>query len=499
MSKPTKQGAKKRDPRLVESSKINKLTKTITTKTKELGTTALTFIKTHKAITGGAAAVVAVAIIAGSLGSAGVFSPDEPYAIYVDGETVAILQSVDLANEVVDDIIAENTELVEGAEVFFAETVEILAIEASEDEYSTTDVAKSAVEAVTTPQVNAGEIVIDGTTAVILGSSAIAESTLENVKLQNIADYPQLEVVDVKFREEVEVVSAVHTVDEVSTLLDAKSYLMNTVVQEGSTYTITYGETIWDISLDLGIAWSDILDMNPDIDPTLLKGGEVLTLVEEVPLLQTVAVFYKEQESIIPYTTIYETDRSLAAGTSYVSQEGVNGTEMVELEIVIINGEETRRTRLDSEVLTESVDKIIVSSSVTTTADRSTSSVDTTGSLLWPTTATSISSYYGTRSSGFHTGLDIDGDYYDPVYAADSGTVVSSGWNGGYGYSILIDHGNGMQTRYAHMSKLYVEAGDTITIGDTIGLVGSTGNSTGSHLHFEVIIDGNTYDPLDYL
>ncbi len=116
--------------------------------------------------------------------------------------------------------------------------------------------------------------------------------------------------------------------------------------------------------------------------------------------------------------------------------------------------------------------------------------------LVWPTSRRSVTQYF----SGGHPGLDIDGDYTDAIYAADDGTVVSSGWNNsGYGNMVLIDHGNGMVTRYGHGSKVYVAVGQQVKKGDVIAMVGTTGRSTGSHLHFEVIIRGKRVNPIKYL
>lgn len=116
--------------------------------------------------------------------------------------------------------------------------------------------------------------------------------------------------------------------------------------------------------------------------------------------------------------------------------------------------------------------------------------------LLWPTRRHSITQYY----SGGHPGLDIDGDYTDPIYAVDGGTVTFSGWNNsGYGNMILIDHGNGMVTRYAHSSKVFVAVGQQVNRGDVISMVGTTGRSTGSHLHFELIVRGKRVNPLKYI
>ena len=118
--------------------------------------------------------------------------------------------------------------------------------------------------------------------------------------------------------------------------------------------------------------------------------------------------------------------------------------------------------------------------------------------LGWPLRG-GLNSYYGYRWGSFHTGLDIGGDTGQPFVAAAGGTVSSVGWSGGYGNMILIDHGNGVATRYAHASKVSVSNGQQISKGESIGLVGSTGRSTGPHLHFEVIINGDTVNPLNYL
>ncbi len=113
-----------------------------------------------------------------------------------------------------------------------------------------------------------------------------------------------------------------------------------------------------------------------------------------------------------------------------------------------------------------------------------------------------ISSRFGARStirSSAHTGLDIATSTGTPVVAAASGTVTFSGWKGSYGYLMVITHSNGVQTYYGHCSKLYYSAGATVSQGQTIAAVGSTGNSTGPHLHFEIRVNGVAYNPQNYL
>ena len=126
-----------------------------------------------------------------------------------------------------------------------------------------------------------------------------------------------------------------------------------------------------------------------------------------------------------------------------------------------------------------------------------------TGNLVWPSYCTYITSRQGPRTHPItgeyrnHGGTDIGASYGSAIYAADSGTVVRSadGWNGGWGNYVIIDHGNGMQTLYAHMSSRAVSVGQTVSRGQTIGYVGSTGMSTGAHLHFEMYINGSRIDP----
>ena len=127
-----------------------------------------------------------------------------------------------------------------------------------------------------------------------------------------------------------------------------------------------------------------------------------------------------------------------------------------------------------------------------------------TGAMLWPAEGP-ITSPFGWRThpifgtQRLHTGIDIGADYGDSVLAADGGVVIEADWLGGYGNAVIIDHGNGISTLYAHNSQLLVSEGQSVAKGQTISRVGSTGYSTGPHLHFEVRQNGTPVNPLDYL
>ncbi|MGZ9583851.1 M23 family metallopeptidase [Paenibacillus marinisediminis] len=124
---------------------------------------------------------------------------------------------------------------------------------------------------------------------------------------------------------------------------------------------------------------------------------------------------------------------------------------------------------------------------------------------IWPTTSRLITSSFGyrqdpiTKRAAFHAGIDIGGEVGDPVYAAADGKVVTAEFNASRGNYIVIRHASGLDTWYMHLSKIVVKEGQEVTKGDLIGKVGTSGRSTGAHLHFEVIQDGKTINPLPYM
>jgi murein DD-endopeptidase MepM/ murein hydrolase activator NlpD len=124
---------------------------------------------------------------------------------------------------------------------------------------------------------------------------------------------------------------------------------------------------------------------------------------------------------------------------------------------------------------------------------------------IWPTDSRRITSEFGvrrdpfTKRARFHAGIDIGGKIGDPVYAAADGTIISADRDSAHGKNIIISHGNGLKTRYSHLSKIIAEPGQKVKKGEIIGLMGSTGRSTGPHLHYEVIKNGSQVDPEQYL
>lgn len=206
-------------------------------------------------------------------------------------------------------------------------------------------------------------------------------------------------------------------------------------------------------------------------------------------------------EETVPYKTVTKKDDSQYTDYSKVTQEGKDGVRTCVDKVSYVGGKEVSREKISREVTQEPVNKVVVVG----TKKRPTGKIpgEASGKFTWPSPVVRyISSYYGARWGTTHWGLDFSNgnSYGQTIVAADGGTVsYVKLHNYGYGYHLLIDHGNGYQTMYAHASKILVTSGQKVAKGQPIALIGSTGDSTGAHLHFEIIKYGSKVDPLPYL
>ncbi len=161
--------------------------------------------------------------------------------------------------------------------------------------------------------------------------------------------------------------------------------------------------------------------------------------------------------------------------------------------------EPVKATRRDEPVSDyPGLDKLLALARTSVPSNPSAPSRSSSFSLFWPVEG-KVFSRFGPRRGRFHTGVDISAPRGTPVYAAAAGTVVRAVWRSGFGRSILIDHGNGVMTRYAHCDTMISKAGEKVSKGQKIGTVGRTGRTTGPHLHFEVVINGKHQDPEKHL
>ncbi|MBR6609506.1 MAG: M23 family metallopeptidase [Oscillospiraceae bacterium] len=296
----------------------------------------------------------------------------------------------------------------------------------------------------------------------------------------------------VKFVQDVSVLDGIFFAD---TVVPDKE-LADLVVSEVSGakyYTAVSGDNPWNIAKKNGITTSTLYALNPDNDFSGLWPGDVFVVGASVPFLQVQYVERTTRQVDIPYTVKEEKDKTMTLGTRKVAQAGVKGLKEELVESVYIDGVLQSETVVQSTVLSQPVQEIVKIG----TYWNGTIIEGGSGKLTWPTAG-------GYVSRGFvgqypaHNGVDIAGPYGTYILAADSGVVTKALYtNVGYGVYCIIEHG-GYQTLYGHCSRLLVSVGQQVQKGQIIAYMGSTGNSTGNHLHFEVKRGNVRYNPYSW-
>ena len=334
---------------------------------------------------------------------------------------------------------------------------------------------------------------VDSEKVVATTRSGALEDLLEQLKL----GYETADTVNAYFAEEVDIRQEYVESSYVMNLGYIAEILNET--KEGEvTYTVTAGDSYYSIAAKYDMSVDDLMKLNVGYDPKILRVGDVLTISNAVPYLTVVNVERQRYVQDVPYEVEYTDDASMYQGEYKVTSPGVYGKADMTANVTYINGEETER---------EVVASVTLSQPVTEQQLRGTKERPTwypTGSFGWPCNG-SLTSRFGYRNlnlrgaSNYHRGIDIANRYGTSIYASDGGTVTYSGWMGGYGYLIIIDHGNGYQTYYGHNSSLVAAKGEKVHKGQLIARMGSTGRSTGNHCHFGIKLNGTFLNPLNYL
>lgn len=249
-------------------------------------------------------------------------------------------------------------------------------------------------------------------------------------------------------------------------------------------------ETTTEFANDVEIVKGDYSDAEMmTADELVEAAGDKFSISLSTDMFYTVAVDYE---------TEYEYDDTQGTSYSEAVTEGVEGEASVTLRTTFVDGVQTDCVQTDYEITKEPVNEVIIMGS-----NENIVSYSASGTFGWPVPyTTAITSYYGYRWGTIHTGIDISDSGIDgqEIVASDAGTVEWAGYDdSGYGNYVIIDHGNGYKTLYGHCSSLAVSAGESVSKGETIAYVGSTGDSTGAHLHFEIRNADERLDPMQFL
>ena len=293
----------------------------------------------------------------------------------------------------------------------------------------------------------------------------------------------------IEFEEDIEIVEAFVSESQLMTADEAFEFLTKEN-EEKQIYKVVSGDCMWTIAKAHGMTTSQLFALNENItEKSIINIGQeiVITVPEpELSVLTEEVITYDEYYNA-PVQYVY--NDSWYTTKSVVLQEGTEGYHNVTANVSSRNGKEYEREILEETVIEESTPKIIEVGTITPPT------------FIRPVNGGRVTSNYGWRAwqGKVHTGIDYGISTGTKVMASCGGRVIQAGWNGGYGYCITIQHANGIKTRYAHLSKVLVSVGQSVSQGEKIALSGNTGNSTGPHLHFEVIVNGKTVDPRTYL
>jgi murein DD-endopeptidase MepM/ murein hydrolase activator NlpD len=367
------------------------------------------------------------------------------------------------------------------------------------------------LEEVITVQAQAYSLQVGGTVVASLKDQDDFKAVIDGIKLQYISQQqlnelearassnslPELQVgqtrlVDVTLS--TDVTGQERSVDpsEIVTVQEAIQ-LLQTGTLETESYEVQAGDVLGLIAQKHGLKIAQLLQLNPFLtEDSILRIGDQLNVTVEKPYVSVKAIYEKKAAQEIEFAKIVEEDDTMLKGERIVKQEGTNGKKEVSYLITEENGVRTERIPTAENILVEPQDYVVV------IGTKVIPSVGT-GTFAWPANGGYISSQMGHRWGRYHYGIDIARPSNYTIKASDNGVVKTAGRHSTYGNYVVIDHNNGYESLYAHLSKIDVEVGQVVGQGVAIGVMGSTGRSTGTHLHFEIHKNGAEVNPLAYL
>ena len=316
----------------------------------------------------------------------------------------------------------------------------------------------------------------------------------DNALKQDVSQF-NFGVKSLDFGENVEIVQAYADPDKISSLEEAID-LVTKEKEKSRVYEVVAGDSLSVIAQKNSTTIDELIALNsetiPNSNATLRVGDEIKvnSPEPELSVVRTEEVYYEENYNK-PVQYIENDD--WYTNESKVIQEPVDGFRKVVADITYRNDSEESRDIIYEDVVVEAVAKIV---------ERGTKAPPT---YLKPISGGRMSSAFGKRSapkkgaSTYHKGIDWAIPSGSAVCASSGGTVTRAGWGSGYGYVVYIQHPDGKQTRYGHLSKVLCKAGQTVKQGEKIALSGNTGVSTGPHLHFEILVNGVQVNPLNYM
>lgn len=412
------------------------------------------------------------------------------YSFHLNDKQIGVVEEEKLAEEAFNETKLLIEEEIKHP-IHINEEMSINPIHVSKKELMTKEELITQIQNNITYEVQGYVIKVNGKVQAILKDKKEAEEVLDEVKNTYIKEGTEVE--EISFVEEVVIEPQfVEDLKMVYTKEEAIATLTKSTEQQ-KIYIIKEGDSLWAIAEKYEMSVEDLLKANLDLEEdSLLQIGQEISLVIPKPLLSVMTKEKYTYNEPIEKPVVYQEDDSQYKNYLKVVQHGEEGEKEITAYKVRINGYEESKEIISEKVIKEPTEAILIVGTKTPPPKSA------TGSFKMPVSGR-LSSPFGSRWGTFHAGIDLAAPSGTSIYASDGGTVVEAGWHGGYGYLVRINHGNGFETFYAHASKIYVTVGQKVAKGERIAAVGSTGNSTGSHLHFEIRKNGEARNPYNYL
>lgn len=411
-------------------------------------------------------------------------------AVSVDGQIVGYVEN----EQVFDDAAAEIQQRIKpiNGEKTDWKVEPTYTVAISEQTMPVNQMADSILKASSSEIVNASALYVNGEIVGVTTEGDELKDYIEGMK----APYedPNNPNLRVEFTKELAVEDGIYAARNLSSAGDIEAILEGE--EQGQlNYTVVKGDTASGIASSHGLSTQQLIDMNPQQD--ILKElfiGDVLTIQQSMPFLEVRRIETRTEQETIPYKKVSQKSDDLGFGQTRIKQQGEDGLDEVVREYVYYGDSDTPSVcnEIERTTLKEPVDEIKEIGQKLSNGDVAKVG---NGELHWP-----VPNYKGVSRwmTNGHKGADIRANYGVPIYASDSGVVTTAGWHNSYGNHVVINHGNGITTLYAHASRLAVRPGQSVQQGDIIAYVGSTGNSTGNHCHFEIKINGQRVNPHNY-
>ena len=463
-------------------------------------------------------AITAVAVAALSFaGGASALANGEKlttvYYVYMNDKYIGTVSDKNVIESIVNEKLSESKDAYKNLNLSVASEVTYVPEQVFHSNAATnnSEVAEQVVKELGV-KADASALVIDGKPVAYVENTEMAQSVVEQLKLKYVSEdqlkaleaqkasnnpLPLLKenetrIVDVRLSKEVTVSNEQIEPAKILSAADAIKLLEKGSVEE-MKYKVKEGDVLGGIAHAHNLDTKQLLAINPGLtEDSLLQIDQELNVTVLKPYVQVVVekeYYTKEQ---LPFEKEVVEDSSMFKGDTKVKQEGKDGMRAATYHISEQNGQVITKKLAKEEVLQEPVKHIVVKGTKVVPSRGE-------GTFIRPANGGYISSKVGHRWGRMHKGIDIARPSNRTIKAADNGVITSAGYDGSFGNKIVIDHNNGYITIYAHLSSIDVKVGQTVSKGAKIGVMGSTGNSTGVHLHFEIHKNGELQNPLNYI